>query len=116
MLQSDPIPESPPHVASDVNIFEVLTGNRIMKIINAELVPIMIATEGIDFYDKQNAEKAADHIANIIATKELGEFTAETLPRALRGKKLEMAKFTTKILANIGSHHSLHFCSAWLIF
>ena len=115
MLQSDPIipiPESPPPLASDVNIFEVLTGNSIMKIINAELVPIMIATEGIDFYDKQNAEKSVDNIANIITTKELGEFMAETLPRALRGKKLEMAKFTTKILANIGSHHFLHFCFA----
>jgi hypothetical protein len=32
-----------------------------MKIINSELTPIMIATEGLDFYDKNNTEKAADH-------------------------------------------------------
>ena len=58
MLQSDPVPGSPPPVASDVNIFDVLTGNRIMKVINTELVQIMIATEEMDFYDKQNTEKA----------------------------------------------------------
>jgi len=58
MLQSDPVPGSQPPVASDVNIFDVLTGNRIMKVINTELVQIMIATEGMDFYDKQNTEKA----------------------------------------------------------
>ena len=60
-----------------------------MKIINSELVPIMIATEGIDFYDSQNAEKAADHIVNIISAKGLGGFTTDTLPRALRGRKVE---------------------------
>ena len=43
-----------------------------MKIINSELVPIMIATEGTDFYDKNNVEKASDYIQGIIATKELG--------------------------------------------
>ena len=58
MLQSDPVPGSQPPVASDVNIFDVLTGNRIMKVINTELVQIMIATEGVDFYDKENTEKA----------------------------------------------------------
>ena len=56
MLQSDPIPGSLPLVTSDVSIFDVLTGNQIMKVINAELVQIMIATEGIDFYDKLNTE------------------------------------------------------------
>ena len=34
MLQSDPVPGSQPPVASDVNIFDVLTGNQIMKVIN----------------------------------------------------------------------------------
>ena len=29
-----------------------------MKVTNTELVQIMIATEGMDFYDKQNTEKA----------------------------------------------------------
>ena len=42
----------------------------------------MIATEGTDFYDKNNAEKASDYIQGIIATKELGGFTMDTLPRA----------------------------------
>ncbi len=55
-----------------------------MKVINAELVLIMIATEGTDYYDMNHTEKAADHIANIIAAKELGGFTTDTLPRALR--------------------------------
>ncbi len=58
MLQSDPVPGSQPPVASDINIFDVLTGNQIMKVIKTELVQIMIATEGMDFYDKQNTEKA----------------------------------------------------------
>ncbi len=43
-----------------------------MKVINAELVPIMIATEGNDFFDRNHTEKAADHIVNIIASHELG--------------------------------------------
>lgn len=58
MLQVDPVPELPVNVtpvANDGNIFNILTGNKIMKIINADLVPIMIATEGIDFFDKNNA-------------------------------------------------------------
>ncbi len=63
MLQSDLVPESPAPVASDAIIFNVLTGNQIMKVINTELVPIMIAFEGTDFYDKNNTEKTADHIA-----------------------------------------------------
>jgi hypothetical protein len=111
MLQDDPIPESPVPVAVMPNdIFNLLKGNHVMKVINAELVPIMIATEGMDFYDKNHTEKAADHIANIIAVKELGGFTTETLPRALRGRKVEMTAFTTKVLANICEYHFLHFC------
>ncbi len=54
-----------------------------MKIINADLVPIMIATEGNDFFDRNHTEKAANHIANIIASHEIGRFTTDTLPRAL---------------------------------
>jgi hypothetical protein len=73
-----------------------------MKVINAELVPIMIATHGQDFYVKNNVEKASDYIANIIATKELGGFTSDSLPRAMRGRKAEMTAFTTKVLQNIG--------------
>ncbi len=80
-----------------------------MKIINTELVLIMIATEGNDFFDRNHTEKAADHIANIIASHELGRFTTDTLPRALRGRKVEMTNFTTKVLANIGEFHFLHF-------
>ncbi len=74
MLQADPVPESPVPVAvmpSDANLFNHLKGNQVMKVINAEWVPIMIATEGTDFYDKNNTDKAADYIANIIAAKEL---------------------------------------------
>ncbi len=92
------------------DIFNLLKGNVIMKSINAELVPIMIATEGTDFYDKNHTEKAADHIANIIAAKELGGFTSDTLPRALLGRKVEMTAFTTKVLANICAYHFLLFC------
>ena len=92
------------------DIFDLLQGNRVMKAINAELVPIMIATEGTDFYDKSNTEKAADYIANIIAAKELGGFTSDTLPRALRGKKVEMTAFSTKVLNTIGAYHFLLFC------
>jgi hypothetical protein len=69
----------------------------------------MIATEGSDFYDRNHTEKAANHIANIIASKELGGFTTDTLPRALRGRKVEMTNFTTKVLANIGAYPFLHF-------
>ncbi len=72
-MSDDAVPESPVPVAVMPNdIFNLLKGNVIMKSINAELVPIMIATEGTDFYDKNHTEKAADHIANIIAAKELG--------------------------------------------
>ncbi len=80
-----------------------------MKIINADLVPIMIATEGLDFYDRNHTEKAADYIANIIATHELGRFTTETFPRALRGRKLDMTQVTTKVLTTIGEFHFMHF-------
>ena len=73
MLQEDAVPESPvPLAVMPKDIFDLLQGNRVMKAINAELVPIMIATEGTDFYDKNNTEKAADHIANIIEAEELG--------------------------------------------
>ncbi len=64
-----------------------------MTVMNSELVPIMIATEGTDFNDKINTEKAADHIANIITTKELGGFTTDTLPWALRGRKVKLTEF-----------------------
>ena len=74
MLQSDPILEGPAPVTSDANLFDILKEYRMMTVINSELVLIMIATEGTDFYDKNNTEKAAKHIANIIATKELGFF------------------------------------------
>ncbi len=80
-----------------------------MKVINAELVPIMIATESSDFYDRSHTEKTADHIANIISSKELWGFTTDTLPRALRGRKVEMTNFMIKVLANIGEFHFLHF-------
>ena len=91
MLQSDPILEGPAPVASDANLFDILKGNRMMTVMNSELVLIMIVTEGTDFYDKNtgNTEKAANHIANIIATKELGGFTTDTLPRALQGRKVD---------------------------
>ncbi len=115
MLQYDPVPESPAPVASDANLFDILKGNRMMTGINSESVLIMIATEGTDFYDKNNIEKAAIHIANIIATKELGGFTTDTLPRALRGRKVELTNFTTKVLGNIGVHHFLLFPSDFLI-
>ena len=111
MLQDDAGPESPvPLAVMPKDIFDLLKGNVIMKSINAELVRIMIATEGTDFYDKNNTEKAADYIANIIAAQELGGFTSDTLPRALRGRKVEMTAFTTKVLANICAYHFLLFC------
>ncbi len=56
------------------DIFSLLKENVVMKSINTDLVPIMIATEGTDFYDKNHTEKAADHIANIIAVRELAGF------------------------------------------
>jgi hypothetical protein len=116
MLQSDPVTESLAPVTRDANLFDILKENRIMTDINSELVPIMIATEGTDFYDKNNTEKADNHIANIIATKELGGFTTDALPRALRGRKVELTNITTKVLGNIGVHHFLLFCSDFLIF
>ena len=51
-----------------------------------------------------------------IATKQLGGFTTDTLPRALRGRKVELTDFTTKVLGNIGGHHFLLVCSEFLIF
>jgi hypothetical protein len=111
MLQDDAVPESPvPLAVMPKDIYDLLHGNKVMKAINAELVPIMIATEGTDFYDKNNTEKAADYIANIIADKELGGFTSDTLPRALRGKKVEMTAFSTKVLTTICAYHFLLFC------
>jgi hypothetical protein len=109
-VQSDPYPGCPvPEPTSETNPFDRLKGNNVMKIINADLVPIMIATEGLDFYDRNHTEKAADYIANIITTHELGGFTTETFPRALRGRKLDMTQFTTKVLAIIGEFHFMHF-------
>jgi hypothetical protein len=43
-------------------------------------------------------------------TSELGGFTSDTLPRAMRGRKVEMTAFTTKVLANICAYHFLLFC------
>ncbi len=58
MLQDYAVPESPVPVAVMPNdIFNLLKGNVIMKSINAGLVPIMIATEGTDFYDKTTLKK-----------------------------------------------------------
>ncbi len=81
-----------------------------MKAINADLVPFMIATEGPDFFDKNNVEKASDYIENIIAAKEFGGFTTETLPRALRDRKVKTTAFARKVLSNIGAFHFLHSC------
>ena len=54
MVQSDPYPGSPvPELPSAANPFDILRENSVMKIINADLVPIMIATEGLDFYDRK---------------------------------------------------------------
>ena len=109
-MQSEPYPGSPvPQLPSAANPFDKLTGNNVKRIINSDLVPIMIATEGIDFFDRNHTEKAADYSANIIATHELGGFTTDTFPRALRGRKLNMTHFTTKVLANIGEFHFMHF-------
>jgi len=111
ILQDDAVPESPvPLAVMPKDIFDLLQGNRVMKAINAELVPIMIATEGTDFYDKNNTEKAADYIANIITAKEFGGFRSDTLSRALRGKKVEMTAFSTKVLTTICAYHFLLFC------
>jgi hypothetical protein len=79
------------------------------RVINADLVPIMIATEGLDFYDRNHTEKAADYIANIITTHELGGYTRETFPMAIRGRKIELKQFTTNILQTIGEFHFMHF-------
>jgi hypothetical protein len=112
VVQSDPYPGSPvPELPSDANPFDCLKGNSVMKTINADLVPIMIATEGIDFFDRNHTEKAADYIANIIASHELGGFTTDTFPRALRSRKLDLTHFTTKVLANIGEF--LHALFVW---
>ncbi len=111
IFQDDAVPESLVPVAVMPNdIFNLLKRNAVMESINADLVLIMIATEGTDFYDKNHTEKAEDHIVNIIAARELGGFTTDTLPRALRGRKVEMTAFTTKVLANICEYHFLHFC------
>ncbi len=90
MLQADPVPENCVPVAvmpSNANLFKLLKGNQIMNVNSAELVPIMIATKGTDFHDRNDTGKAAYHIANIIAAKELGGFKTDTLPRALHGRK-----------------------------
>ena len=106
-MQSDPVTIIPAPVMRDADLFLILKGNRIMTAINSELVPIMIACEGPDFYDKSNTEKAAEHITNIIVSKELGGYTTDTLPTALRGKKAELIQFTNKVMANIGVYHLL---------
>ena len=48
---------------------------------------------------------AAEHITNIIASKELGGYTTDKLPTALRGIKVELTEFTSKVLGNIGVYH-----------
>ena len=113
ILQDDAVPESPvPLAVMPKDIFDLLQGNQVMKAINAEFDPIMIATEGTDFYDKNNTEKAADYMANIITAKEFRGFTSDTLPRALHGKKAEMTAFSTKVLntGTICAYHFLLFC------
>ncbi len=72
MLQSDPVPESQAPVASDASIFDILKGNRIMTVINTDLVPIMIATEGTDFYDKNNTEKLPTTLRILSLQRNLG--------------------------------------------
>ena len=62
MLQADSVTSVPVAVTSDVNPFDVLKGIAVMKVINSELVPLMIATN--------NVETAADHFQNIIASNE----------------------------------------------
>ncbi len=106
-MQSDPVTTIPAPVTRDADLFDILKGNRIMTAINSELVPIMIAGEGPDFYDKNNTETAAEHITKIIASKELGGYTTDTLPPALRGRKVDLTNFTMKVMANIGGYHWL---------
>ena len=81
-MQSEPVATITAPVTREADHFDVLKGNRIMTAINTELVPIMIADEGPDFYDKNNTETAAEHITKIIASKELGGYTTDTLPTA----------------------------------
>ena len=106
-MQSDPVTTIPAPVTRDADLFDILKGNRIMTAINSELVLIMIADQGPDFYDKNNTETAAEHITKIIASKELGGYTTDTLPPALRGRKVDLTNFTMKVMANIGGYHWL---------
>ena len=106
-MQSDLVIINPAPVTRDTDLFQILKGKRIMTTINSELVPIMIAVEGPDFYDKNNTETAAEHITNIIASKELGGYTTDTLPTALRGRKVDLTEFTMKVMANICEYHLL---------
>ncbi len=82
-MQSDLVTIILAPVTRDADPFDILKGNRIMTAINSELVQIMIAGEGPDFYDKNNTETAVEHIMKIIASKELGGYTTDTLPPAV---------------------------------
>lgn len=102
---------SPPAIQGTLT--QALKSNRAMRTINAELVPLMIALEGPDFYDKGVAEQAAEYISDIIMAKQLGGFTSDTWPRYIHGKKVELMEFTSKVLENIGKYpfiQCLHIC------
>ena len=60
-----------------------------MKILNSELVPWLIAKEGIDFADRDNIETVTEMIAKIIIDKQLNGYTAKSFPLAIDGKRLK---------------------------
>ena len=57
-----------------------------MKTINSELVPWLIAKEGINFADRENIETVTEVTAKIIIDKQLNVYTAKSFPLAIDGK------------------------------
>ena len=73
-----------------------------MRIINSWMCPWLIAVYGKYFADTDNCSVVMEMLKNAIITNEIGGFTAETLPKFLVGKRMEMIAFTKFVLRTVG--------------
>ena len=71
-----------------------------MKTINSELVPWLIAKEGIDFADRDNVEAVTEMLTKIIIDKELNVYTAKSFPLAIEGKRVKQSQDQQTCLEN----------------
>jgi hypothetical protein len=82
-----------------------------MKVINATLVPWLIAKDRYNVSDSENIEPASDMFVIIIIAKELDGYTKKTFPLAIEWKKVKQNNFSKHVLLTIGMQPFIYLSS-----